>query len=415
MVAVADDNMICRRRGWADSRRLGGLGVLGGENRFSSPSVSAPISLTSSSGGGSYASFSPITASTSPSGNSGINYAALVANAVSSGSSPSLGGGSYVSGSNSIALNPGNSGSSSYQMPMASLPQTDTSAYGGLASSLGSGSYGALSSQAAATTLTSSQAQVLSSIQSMGNASPGQPNGSGASLGASTEINFNNQETITNAYSSGMIQSEQYQMTPGGLQTLRPDNGVAGFMWNASFYIPVAGPAMHAIGDAIQGQWGQAALNTAFAVADVTPFGEAGADAAKAAELAGERLATETSGTVGALEDWTNVNFEARLAARDNAWETDNAIHIHGNSAMSPRTAYLYGLYDKESNQLLKWGISQNPATRYSKSFMLDKRIEEITSGSRSEMLQMERNFVETQPGPLNYEPWAGSQAGGQQ
>jgi hypothetical protein len=47
MVAVADDNMICRRCRRSDSRRLGALGVLGGENRFSSPSASAPISLTS--------------------------------------------------------------------------------------------------------------------------------------------------------------------------------------------------------------------------------------------------------------------------------------------------------------------------------------------------------------------------------
>ena len=67
MVAVADDNMIFSHRGRADSPRLGALGDLGGENRFSSPSVSAPISLTSSSGSGSYASFSPITASTSSS------------------------------------------------------------------------------------------------------------------------------------------------------------------------------------------------------------------------------------------------------------------------------------------------------------------------------------------------------------
>ena len=67
MVAVADDNMISRRCRRSGSRRLGALGGLGGENRFSSPSVSAPISLTSSSGSGSYASFSPITASTSSS------------------------------------------------------------------------------------------------------------------------------------------------------------------------------------------------------------------------------------------------------------------------------------------------------------------------------------------------------------
>jgi hypothetical protein len=124
--------------------------------------------------------------------------------------------------------------------------------------------------------------------------------------------------------------------------------------------------------------------------------------------------AENTANTVGALEDWSNVNFEARMAARDNAWETDNAINIHGNSASSPRTAYLYGLYDKASNQLLKWGITQNPATRYSRAFMQNNYLDVINSGSRSDMLQLERNLVETNPGPLNFEPWAGSQAGGQ-
>ena len=88
-------------------------------------SVSAPISLTS--GGGSYASFSSITAPTSSTGNSGINYAALVANAVSSGSYGGLGGGSYVTGSNSIALNPGNGGSSSSPISLASSPSTAAS------------------------------------------------------------------------------------------------------------------------------------------------------------------------------------------------------------------------------------------------------------------------------------------------
>ncbi len=129
----------------------------------------------------------------------------------------------------------------------------------------------------------------------------------------------------------------------------------------------------------------------------------------------GDTLAAETTtNAVGALEDWSNVDHGARYAALDNAWETDNAINIHGNAANSPRTAYLYGLYDKATNQLLKWGISQKPATRYSRAFMEDKVIRPIMSGSRSLMLQQERSLVETQPGPLNFEPWAGSRAGGQ-
>ena len=123
--------------------------------------------------------------------------------------------------------------------------------------------------------------------------------------------------------------------------------------------------------------------------------------------------AEETTNTVGALEDWSNVDFEARLAARDNAWEADNAINIHGNSANSPRAAYLYRL-EGNNGQFLKWGITQNIASRYSKAFMADKVMIPWASGARSDMLPMERRLVETQPGPLNFEPWAGSRLGGQ-
>ncbi len=123
--------------------------------------------------------------------------------------------------------------------------------------------------------------------------------------------------------------------------------------------------------------------------------------------------AVTSTGTVGALEDWSNVDYAARYAARDNAWETDNAINFHGNSINSPRTAYLYRLETK-GGQFLKWGITQNPATRYSKAFMADKNMIPWASGPRSNMLLMERGFVETQPGPLNFEPWAGSRLGGQ-
>ncbi len=136
--------------------------------------------------------------------------------------------------------------------------------------------------------------------------------------------------------------------------------------------------------------------------------------AAGVGALAEGMAAKTTTNAVGAMEDWSNVDYAARYAARDNAWETDNAINIHGNSINSPRTAYLYGLYDKATNQLIKWGISQNPATRYSRAFMEDKYLDVANSGPRGDMLQLERNLVETNPGPLNFEPWAGSQTGGQ-
>lgn len=80
----------------------------------------------------------------------------------------------------------------------------------------------------------------------------------------------------------------------------------------------------------------------------------------------------------------------------------------HGNSALSNRPAYLYQLYSDEGG-FLKWGISQNPGSRYSSGFMADKQIFEYASGSRADMLRLERSLVETQPGPLNFEPWAGA------
>jgi hypothetical protein len=83
---------------------------------------------------------------------------------------------------------------------------------------------------------------------------------------------------------------------------------------------------------------------------------------------------------------------------------------IHGNSALSPRPATLYRLEDYSGN-FLKWGITQNPATRYPASFLKYMRLVRVTEGPRSLMLQLERDLVETAPGPLNMEPWAGSRA----
>jgi hypothetical protein len=78
---------------------------------------------------------------------------------------------------------------------------------------------------------------------------------------------------------------------------------------------------------------------------------------------------------------------------------------IHGNSAASTRTAFLYGLY-RNDGTFLKWGITQNLAKRYPKSFMRDHYLERVTSGNRADMLRMERALVETRPGPWNREPW---------
>jgi hypothetical protein len=81
---------------------------------------------------------------------------------------------------------------------------------------------------------------------------------------------------------------------------------------------------------------------------------------------------------------------------------------MHGNAALSARLAHLYRLEDIEGN-FLKWGITQNLNSRYAASFLLDKRLVEVMSGTRAEMLELERYLVETRPGPWNLEPWAGA------
>ena len=85
---------------------------------------------------------------------------------------------------------------------------------------------------------------------------------------------------------------------------------------------------------------------------------------------------------------------------------------VHGNSASSTATNYLYRLYDSESGAYLKTGISKDPGSRYTKTFMQDKEMEILQTGSRREMLNLERFIVERDPGPLNRERWAGSMAG---
>lgn len=89
---------------------------------------------------------------------------------------------------------------------------------------------------------------------------------------------------------------------------------------------------------------------------------------------------------------------------------------IHGNSKLSPKPATLYELYQVGADggqTFLKYGISQNPATRYSKSFMADKDIFRVATGTRADMLALERQMVTQNPGPLNFEPWAVKARGG--
>ena len=79
----------------------------------------------------------------------------------------------------------------------------------------------------------------------------------------------------------------------------------------------------------------------------------------------------------------------------------------HGNSKNSPKPATLYRRVDKDGNHQ-KWGISQNPDTRYTKPQLGTDHLEIIETGPRDEILAKERALVESDPGPMNREPWAG-------
>jgi RHS repeat-associated protein len=80
----------------------------------------------------------------------------------------------------------------------------------------------------------------------------------------------------------------------------------------------------------------------------------------------------------------------------------------NGNKAGN-QPAELYMRFDKEG-VFQKWGISQDAGKRYSPKLLGDDVIKVVDRGPRIEMLKKERQHVETNPGPMNREPWAGKQ-----
>lgn len=87
--------------------------------------------------------------------------------------------------------------------------------------------------------------------------------------------------------------------------------------------------------------------------------------------------------------------------------ETPPEEKVHGNTA-GPQLSWLYRL-EAGDNSFLKWGVSQYPKLRYPTAFMKDKFIIPMKQGTRKKMLEMERDLVETEPGPMNFEPWRGA------
>jgi hypothetical protein len=76
---------------------------------------------------------------------------------------------------------------------------------------------------------------------------------------------------------------------------------------------------------------------------------------------------------------------------------------VHGNSLKSTKTTYLYELLDEEGNHL-KYGITSetNPLDRYSRAFLVDKRMVILDWGSRREIYSLEHELILNNPrGPL--------------
>ncbi|MGC8542004.1 MAG: hypothetical protein ACP5QA_15445 [Phycisphaerae bacterium] len=156
-----------------------------------------------------------------------------------------------------------------------------------------------------------------------------------------------------------LYQRENYDAMPGVYQTgngafnprqqslLAPDLGV--IQQGISAYNPTAGETgfngrydrnASTIAGLSETGLGLAGIYLTGGLADLaSPFissalglsGTAAAGAASAAE--------ETSGMVGALEDWEGANAAARLAARDAAFETDNAMNAVGTAASNQANA----------------------------------------------------------------------------
>jgi hypothetical protein len=83
----------------------------------------------------------------------------------------------------------------------------------------------------------------------------------------------------------------------------------------------------------------------------------------------------------------------------------------YGNAYSSAKLATLYQLVDRTTGALIKWGISNNPARRYSQKYLasINATLNPIMTGVRSRIAPLERSLTSQLPGPKNYEPWAGS------
>ena len=122
---------------------------------------------------------------------------------------------------------------------------------------------------------------------------------------------------------------------------------------------------------------------------------------------------TDTNRMLLAPQSKTFRDAKSRLRNSDGTFAYDggskrpNSNGVHGNTAGN-QPAILYERYDS-NGEFLKHGISQNPSKRYTQAELDGGYLIETQTGPRKDILKIERDLVETNPGPLNKEPWAGS------
>jgi RHS repeat-associated protein len=175
---------------------------------------------------------------------------------------------------------------------------------------------------------------------------------------------------------------------------------------------PLAGAARH-IGRAVS----TAAQQTRRALANVpTRVGEAlrrpGRAAGSVEKAVDDVVGVGDLGGEVAAKGGTYRDSAGRLRNADGTYAFDGGPKsrttgsTHGNTA-GDQPATLYERYDAEGN-FLKHGISQDPSRRYTQAELDGGYLIRTQTGPRREMLRIERELVETNPGPLNREPWAG-------
>ena len=88
-----------------------------------------------------------------------------------------------------------------------------------------------------------------------------------------------------------------------------------------------------------------------------------------------------------------------------------NFVVVWTNNDPNISSYDIYGQrYDADGN-FQKHGISQDASSRYSEGELDGGFVTVTDSGTRKNMITKERDLVETDPGPLNKEPWAGSRS----